>query len=63
VAVANPWRARTLEWQTTSPPPHENFVRQPVVTGHPYDYGVPGSIHATFKPLPGAAPASDDGDA
>jgi len=63
VAGANPWRARTLEWQTTSPPPHENFDHPPVVTGDPYGYGVPGSIHADMNPpLPGGAPASGDGD-
>ncbi|MGH8137567.1 MAG: cytochrome c oxidase subunit I [Steroidobacteraceae bacterium] len=27
----NPWNARGLEWQTTSPPPKENFLRPPVV--------------------------------
>jgi cytochrome c oxidase subunit 1 len=45
-ASANPWRARTLEWQTSSPPPVENFLYVPEVVGHPYDYGVPGVIHA-----------------
>ncbi len=35
-APANPWGAATLEWQTTSPPPHENFHTQPV-PGDPYD--------------------------
>lgn len=34
----NPWGAKTLEWQTGSPPPHENFDTQPVVTGGPYEY-------------------------
>ena len=34
----NPWRATGLEWQTTSPPPHENFARRPVVTEGPYEY-------------------------
>ncbi|MGK2964551.1 MAG: cytochrome c oxidase subunit I [Tepidiformaceae bacterium] len=47
-AEANPWRARTLEWQTDSPPPLENFHTPPVVQGHPYDYGVPGSVHGAF---------------
>ncbi|MBI3535878.1 MAG: cbb3-type cytochrome c oxidase subunit I, partial [Deltaproteobacteria bacterium] len=37
-ATANPWRALTLEWQTTSPPPTENFVKTPVVTEWPYEY-------------------------
>lgn len=34
----NPWGAKTLEWQTVSPPPHENFYDQPVVTAGPYEY-------------------------
>jgi cytochrome c oxidase subunit 1 len=37
-AGANPWHATTLEWQTPSPPPTENFARTPVVTGPPYVY-------------------------
>jgi len=36
----NPWEAKTLEWKTPSPPPHGNFKTPPVVTEHPYDYGV-----------------------
>ena len=36
-APANPWSARTLEWTTSSPPPHENFDKQPVVTQGPYE--------------------------
>jgi cytochrome c oxidase subunit 1 len=38
-AVPNPWRAQTLEWQTLSPPPIENFDQIPTVTGTPYQYG------------------------
>ncbi|MEM7050634.1 MAG: cytochrome c oxidase subunit I [Acidobacteriota bacterium] len=34
----NPWGAYGLEWETTSPPPTENFHHQPVVTGEAYDY-------------------------
>ncbi|MCA9514367.1 MAG: cbb3-type cytochrome c oxidase subunit I, partial [Myxococcales bacterium] len=37
-AGRNPWGATGLEWQTTSPPPAENFLAQPVVTGDAYDY-------------------------
>jgi cytochrome c oxidase subunit 1 len=37
-APANPWDATGLEWQTTSPPPVENFPTQPRVTREPYDY-------------------------
>lgn len=35
----NPWRALTLEWTTTSPPPAENFEAVPVLTIGSYDYG------------------------
>lgn len=34
----NPWGAKTLEWSTSSPPPHENFLTQPVVTAGPYEF-------------------------
>ncbi len=37
-AGPNPWEALGLEWQTPSPPPHENFLTQPVVTEEPYQY-------------------------
>src|SRR5262249_37923075 len=30
-APANPWNARGLEWQVSSPPPPENFAHIPVV--------------------------------
>jgi cytochrome c oxidase subunit 1 len=36
-APDNPWDGTTLEWKTTSPPPLENFIEQPVVTAGPYD--------------------------
>jgi cytochrome c oxidase subunit 1 len=39
-ASRNPWRALTLEWQTSSPPPIENFEEEPVLWAGPYDYGV-----------------------
>src|SRR5260370_9005325 len=29
----NPWDAWTLEWATTSPPPHENFSPMPPIRG------------------------------
>jgi cytochrome c oxidase subunit 1 len=34
----NPWNAAGLEWQTSSPPPVENFSRPPVVPSKPYNY-------------------------
>jgi len=43
-ASDNPWDATTLEWTTTTPPPHDNFGgRTPVVHHGPYEYGVPGA--------------------
>jgi cytochrome c oxidase subunit 1 len=53
VAESNPWRAMTLEWQVSSPPPVFNFDEIPQVVGGPYEYGVPGARHAVLK---GAAP-------
>jgi cytochrome c oxidase subunit 1 len=38
-AAPNPWPAVGLEWQTSSPPPTENFEETPVVTFDPYDFG------------------------
>ena len=43
-AADNPWDATTLEWTTTTPPPHDNFGgKTPVVHNGPYEYGVPGA--------------------
>ena len=43
-ASDNPWEATTLEWTTTTPPPHDNFGgKTPVVNHGPYEYGVPGA--------------------
>ncbi len=39
VAGANPWRALTLEWATTSPPPPTNFADDPIPFEDPYGYG------------------------
>jgi cytochrome c oxidase subunit I len=49
-AAANPWRALTLEWQVSSPPPVFNFDVVPTVVGGPYEYGVPGAVHGIFGP-------------
>jgi cytochrome c oxidase subunit 1 len=38
IAGPNPWNATGLEWQTSSPPPKENYPRIPVVTTEPYAY-------------------------
>jgi cytochrome c oxidase subunit 1 len=39
----NPWESTTLEWTTSSPPPHHNFAEPPSVHRGPYDYSVPGA--------------------
>jgi len=39
VAGPNPWGAKGLEWQTSSPPPTENFEQAPTVTEEAYAYG------------------------
>jgi cytochrome c oxidase subunit I len=39
-APRNPWRALTLEWQTSSPPAIENFLEEPVLWAGPYEYGI-----------------------
>jgi cytochrome c oxidase subunit 1 len=48
-APSNPWRALTLEWQVSSPPPIFNFDEIPQVVGNPYEYGVPGARHAVLN--------------
>ncbi|MEB3225333.1 MAG: cytochrome c oxidase subunit I [Synechococcus sp.] len=43
-AGRNPWRALTLEWQTTSPPSIENFDEPPVLWAGPYEYGIDAEL-------------------
>ncbi|MBN8548165.1 MAG: cbb3-type cytochrome c oxidase subunit I, partial [Deltaproteobacteria bacterium] len=40
-APRNPYDSLSLEWQTASPPPTENFEETPVVTDWTYGYGQP----------------------
>jgi cytochrome c oxidase subunit 1 len=61
VADANPWRAHSIEWQVSSPPPIFNFSEVPTVVGGPYEYGVPGAVHAVFKERKPAAVAQPAG--
>jgi cytochrome c oxidase subunit 1 len=44
IAGNNPWRAKGLEWETTSPPPPHNFHETPVVEEEAYDYR-PQEVH------------------
>ncbi len=63
-APANPWRALTLEWQVSSPPPVFNFDAVPTVVGGPYEYGVPGAVHGVFReqrrPVGAGAPTVEE---
>jgi cytochrome c oxidase subunit 1 len=44
IATENPWEATSLEWTTSSPPPHDNFGgHHPVVYHGPNEYGVAGT--------------------
>ncbi|MGZ4432487.1 MAG: cytochrome c oxidase subunit I [Trebonia sp.] len=43
-APQNPWEARGLEWQVSSPPPPDNFTHIPVVLAGPYEYGDPNAL-------------------
>jgi cytochrome c oxidase subunit 1 len=45
-APANPWGAKSIEWQVSSPPPRFDFDRIPRVVGGPYEFGIPGARHA-----------------
>ncbi|HEX6195306.1 MAG TPA: cbb3-type cytochrome c oxidase subunit I [Jiangellaceae bacterium] len=54
-AGPNPWGGKTLEWETSSPPPRENFEIEPLVLADFYSYGdaapEPGMV-----PIPGVRP-------
>lgn len=67
---ANPWRALTLEWATTSPPPAHNFVGDPIPAKDPYGYGTEAAhkyledVEARFgPPLPDDLPSGGSGKA
>ena len=45
VAPANPWGAKGLEWETSSPPPTFNFDQDPVVTEPAYNYKPAQEVH------------------
>jgi cytochrome c oxidase subunit I len=73
LAGSNPWGAATIEWATTSPPPHYNFAELPEIRSrnplwdHPEDYDdrvwvePAGGVHMpnpSYWPLITAAGAS-----
>jgi cytochrome c oxidase subunit 1 len=45
-APNNPWGARTMEWETQSPPITHNFHHTPVCAHGPYDFSVPAREEA-----------------
>ena len=62
-APVNPWGAASLDWETSSPPPHDNFETTPSV-GDPYDYadlvfdsGINGYVR-TEKPADSPIPVT-----
>lgn len=50
VAEPNPWGSRSPEWQIPSPIPEHSYAKPFVVTGEPYDYGLPGSTYVNMNP-------------
>ena len=63
VAGPNPWRALTLEWTTTSPPPAHNFIGDPIPFNDPYGFGTEASaayIDAIERRYGPSAPLSTD---
>lgn len=48
-AEDNPYNALSLEWQTTSPPPAENFEKIPQFPESIYDYGTEGKEEKKIK--------------
>ncbi len=52
-AADNPWQALTLEWMTSSPPPVENFFKDPVLASGPYDYGMVNPLVIRQKMMKG----------
>ncbi len=65
-ASDNPWDATTVEWDTPTPPPHGNFIKDISVHRGPYEYSVPGADKdftpqteaPKFDKPPGAVPSA-----
>ena len=51
IASSNPWGSKSLEWQTQTPVPLENFPVLPVVTERPYNYGVPDPYEVQLESM------------
>jgi cytochrome c oxidase subunit 1 len=50
----NPWRSKSLEWQTATPVPVNNFEQIPIIDTDPYDYGTPLVPAATHPAAAGS---------
>jgi cytochrome c oxidase subunit 1 len=59
VAVPNPWRSRSPEWQVPSPLPEVVYPQPFQVIGEPYDYGLPDSVYVRV-PAPATAAAAGE---
>ena len=48
----NPWDAHTLEWFTTSPPPHHNYTHLPPIRSErpTWDYNHPDALVVPHGP-------------
>ncbi len=59
----DPWDARTLEWSTSSPPPHHDFDRQPVVNDRDawWVQKYPESVHGERVPESASEPYDVNG--
>jgi cytochrome c oxidase subunit 1 len=62
IAEGNLWRSRSPEWQVPSPMPQHNYDEPFVVTGEPYDYGLPGSVYVDMHPSAPEEPEEEDRD-
>jgi cytochrome c oxidase subunit 1 len=58
----NPWGSLSYEWQTTSPPPPENFTTPPALTHGPYDYDTV-AVQRTIDIEPGSEKPTEARDA
>ncbi len=58
-APANPWASRSPEWQIPSPVPEHSYAQPFLVTGDPYDYGLPSAVYVDMNPGGAPAPAAD----
>jgi cytochrome c oxidase subunit 1 len=60
-AGSNPWDAQTLEWFTTSPPPHHNYTHLPPIRSErpTWDYNHPDATSITHEHGNGKGPSGN----